>query len=63
MYNLMTMKFEFRYFLMSFYPQDDHRLFDFNVDDRVKDFIKAVQDQVWVYSIMRKYLSASVKTL
>lgn len=25
--------------------QDDHRLFDFNVDDRVKDFIKAVQDQ------------------
>ncbi|XP_072039300.1 lysosomal alpha-mannosidase-like [Amphiura filiformis] len=26
--------------------QDDPRLFDYNVDDRVKDFIKAVKDQV-----------------
>ena len=26
--------------------QDDHRLHDYNVDDKVKDFIKAVNDQV-----------------
>ena len=26
--------------------QDDPRLFDYNVDERVEDFIKAVKDQV-----------------
>jgi hypothetical protein len=40
--------------LKVFYFQDDLRLHDYNVDNRVEDFIKAVEDQVSNYLTITK---------
>lgn len=37
-----------------FYFQDDRRLHNYNVDNRVEDFIKAVEDQVSNYLTITK---------